>query len=184
MNTTSLPATEAALLEQYLPLVRRRAHTFRHASYEPEDLIQEGLLALLYAIRNFDPAKDAAFSTYAYRCITNRLCTTVGKLGEKKDPLLTDYTEISDDLLPSEFDPAELVILREGTQQYLSKLQMVLSAREWETLRRYLMGYSYAEMAQQLATSEKSVDNALQRIRRKVRTETEFSFGTALLSEN
>jgi RNA polymerase sporulation-specific sigma factor len=143
-----------------------------------EDLIQEGMLGLLTAIRGFDPGRDAAFRTYAEICIRSRLLTAIrAAQGDKHAPLnqsisfeppLFDGT----DLTLSVENPEDVIIGREELKERLDALKGQLSEFEASILPPYLNGMSCGEIARRYGKSSKSVDNAIQRIRRKMARQT------------
>lgn len=166
---------ETELVRRYGWLVRACARPLFLAGGDSEDLIQEGMLGLLTAIRGFDPGRDAAFRTYAEICIRSRLLTAVRSAqGGKHAPLnhsisyeppLFDGTNAY--LFSSAESPEDVVIGREELKERLEALKGRLSKFEAQILPPYLSGLSCAEIAQRVGRSQKSVDNAIQRIRRK-----------------
>ena len=166
---------EAELVRRYGWLVRACARPLFLAGGDSEDLIQEGMLGLLTAIRTFSPARDAAFRTYAEICIRSRLLTAVrAAQGGKHSPLnhsvsyeppLFDGTNAY--LFSSAESPEDVVIGREELRERLEALKGRLSKFEAQILPPYLNGLSCGEIAQRVGRSQKSVDNAIQRIRRK-----------------
>lgn len=163
---------ENKLLERYLPLVRSRANAFRQRGIETDDLVQEGVIGLLYAIRAYNCGLGASFETFAYVCITNRLRTAVAVARRKPETYsLENYPLLAEshwNTLQQE-DPQEIVISREQFSQWLKSVEACLSCFEHQIIRYYLGGYSYQEMARLLKSTTKAVDNALQRARRKLR---------------
>ena len=167
---------ETELVQRYGRLVRACARPLFLAGGDSEDLIQEGMLGLLTAIRGYDPSRDAAFRTYAEICIRSRLLTAVrAALGGKHAPLnhsvsyeppLFDGT--SAHLMFSAESPEDVVIGREELKERLDALKGQLSELEAQILTPYLSGLSCGEIAQRVGRSQKSVDNAIQRIRRKM----------------
>ena len=166
---------EAELVCRYGWLVRACARPLFLAGGDSEDLIQEGMLGLLTAIRTFRPARAAAFRTYAEICIRSRLLTAVrAAQGGKHSPLnhsvsyeppLFDGTNAY--LFSSAESPEDVVIGREELKERLEALKGRLSKFEAQILPPYLSGLSCGEIAQRVGRSQKSVDNAIQRIRRK-----------------
>ena len=166
---------EAELVSRYGWLVRACARPLFLAGGDSEDLIQEGFLGLLTAIRSFDPGRDAAFRTFAEICIRSRLHTAVrAAQGGKHAPLnhsvsyeppLFDGTNAY--LFSSAESPEDVVIGREELKERLEALKGRLSKFEAQILPPYLSGLSCGEIAQRVGRSQKSVDNAVQRIRRK-----------------
>ena len=160
------------LTERYMPLVRSRAHAFRASGVEADDLVQEGLLGLLYAIRAYDPSYNTSFATFAFTCVTNRMISTVRSVGRNPARLsLQDHSSACPEGLSGSLwdDPQEILDGREQVERWMVRAQSLLSAFEFNALRLYLSGYAYVEMAASLQATTKAVDNALQRARRKLR---------------
>ena len=170
------PQAETELVRRYGQVVRACARPLFLAGGDSEDLIQEGMLGLLTAIRSFDAGRDASFRTYAEICIRSRLITAVrAAQGGKHAPLnqsvsfeppLFDGTNAH--LLSSVESPEDVIIGREELKERLDALKGQLSELEAKILPPYLNGLSCGEIAQRVGRSQKSVDNAIQRIRRKV----------------
>lgn len=172
-NSGAVVLDEEHQLEKWLPLVRSRANAFRQSEAETEDLIQEGLIGLLYAVRSFRSESGVSFETFAYVCITNRLRSAVVRLG-KQSPMTSpegDMNDITRLGVAIEEDPQELFISREQANNWLERADRLLSPMENRVMRLYLGGYSYREMARMLDSTPKSVDNALCRARKKLRGE-------------
>ena len=168
---------EECLAARYSRLVRACARPYFLAGGDSEDLLQEGMIGLLSAIRGFDPGREASFQTYAEVCIRNRLLSAVRTAGrEKHDPLNSSVSleiPLYDDIpqpypgQPLAESPEEMLIGREEWKGRLTALRAMLSGFERTVLGLYLDGLSYAEIAAQTGKPLKSVDNAVQRIRRK-----------------
>lgn len=167
---------EEELVSRYSRLVRICARPLFLAGGDSEDLIQEGMVGLLHAIRAYDPARQAQFRTYAELCIRSRLVSAVRAAGRDKHSPLNHYISLETPLfdiavghLCSQSDnPEDVLIDREVRSERLSALMDQLSGFEAKILRLYLGGLSYGEIARQMGRSAKSVDNAVQRIRRKL----------------
>ena len=171
---------EERLVVKYMRLVRRCSRPFFLVGGAPEDLIQEGMLGLLSAIRQYDPKQNAAFKTYAELCIKNRLLSAVKTDSRLKHNPLNDGLPL--DLLLSEESqipllaytelfrrtPEEQVLARENKRELQQSFKRCLSPMERNVLRLYLDGLSYQEIAEQTGKPIKAVDNAIQRIRRKL----------------
>ncbi|MDD3192733.1 MAG: sigma-70 family RNA polymerase sigma factor [Oscillospiraceae bacterium] len=163
------------LIAHYDHLVVRLCGSYRAAGMERDDLLQEAYLGLLKAIRSFRPEKGISFSAFAGLCIKRQLISAVRRQNADKSRPLNDSvpleeTELSG--LPSDWrqsGPEAAVILEEESRRMREQVIALLSPLEKETLQLYLKGFSYEEMAKKLKCPEKSVDNALQRIRRKLR---------------
>lgn len=173
---------EEALAERYMRLVRVCARPLFLAGGESEDLIQEGTFGLLSAIRQYDPAHNASFKTFAEWCIRNRLRSAVKSASSlKHDPLnnrvplellLSDESQTRAVLCADYFQqsPEEQVLARENkkyTEQLYLSLVNALSDYEKTVLAYYLEGLSYKDIASKTGKDAKAVDNAIQRIRRK-----------------
>lgn len=168
---------EEALAKRYGKLVRICARQFFLVGGDGEDLIQEGMLGLLNAIRRYDPAADASFKTYAERCIRNRLLTAVESANRQKNAPLN--RGVSLEVLRSEEGstgyserfgmkcPEEIILEQERMLEIRNEYKKRLSKLESEVLERYLAGATYCEIAREMNKTEKSIDNAVQRIRRK-----------------
>ena len=179
------PGAESELVCRYGRLVRACARPLFLAGGDGEDLIQEGMLGLLTAIRSFDSGRDASFRTYAEICIRSRLLTAIrAAQGGKHAPLnhsvsfeppLFDGTNAH--LFSSAESPEDVIIGREELKERLDALKGQLSELEAQILPPYLSGLSCGEIARRVGRSKKSVDNAIQRIRRKVARQ--FSSGVS-----
>ena len=167
---------EDVLVSRYGWLVRACARPLFLAGGDGEDLIQEGMLGLLTAIRRFDGGRDASFRTFAEVCIRSRLRTAIrAAQGGKHAPLnhsvsfeppLFDGTNAH--LFSSAVSPEDVIIGREELKERLDTLKGQLSELEAQILPPYLSGLSCGEIARRVGRSKKSVDNAIQRIRRKM----------------
>jgi len=169
-------AAEEALVSEYARLVRACARPHFLAGGDGEDLIQEGMLGLLSAVRTFDPAKGAKFSTYAEFCIRRRIYSAIRAASGYKHTPLNSYISLESPQLDENStqsayflrDPEDFVIARESVGEVEKLLYGALSRFESGVLELYLEGASYKDMAAHLGKSSKSVDNAVQRIRKKL----------------
>lgn len=169
-------AAEEALVIRYTRLVRACARPYFLAGGDREDLIQEGMLGLLSAIRHFDPDKSVKFNTFAEYCIRRRIFDAIkASTRDKSIPLNTyvslespRFDEIYSPAASNLRDPEELIIANERAEELKSFLKDSLSSFEKTILDLYLDGMSYAEMAQRVCKTTKSVDNAVQRIKKKL----------------
>jgi RNA polymerase sporulation-specific sigma factor len=170
---------EETLVERYMQNVRACARPFFLAGGDSEDLIQEGMFGLLSAIRQYDPANGAAFRTFAEHCIRNRLLSAVRSASRLKHFPLNDglsLEQLSEDTslpfaaIPEFFQPSpeELVLARESKEELYSAFRDRLSGLEKKVLDLYLDGLSYQDIANRIGKDGKAVDNAVQRIRRKM----------------
>ena len=176
---------EDELVLRYGQLVRACARPLFLAGGDSEDLIQEGMLGLLTAIRGFDLRRDTAFRTYAEICIRSRLITAVrAAQGGKHSPLNHSisfepplFDGANAHLFSTVESPEDVIIGREELKERLDALKGQLSELEAQILPPYLSGLSCGEIARRVGRSQKSVDNAIQRIRRKVARQ--FSSGVS-----
>ena len=170
------PQAEAELVRRYSRVVRACARPLFLAGGDSEDLIQEGMLGLLTAIRSFDCGRETLFRTYAEICVRSRLLSAIRAAQGGKhaplnhsvsyDPPLFDGS--STHLFSSAESPEDVVIGREELKERLDALRGHLSKLEAKILSPYLSGMSCGEIARRAGLPQKSVDNAIQRIRRKM----------------
>lgn len=159
---------EEELVKRYLRSVRIYARPYFLAGGDSEDLIQEAMFGLLKAIREFDPQRDTLFRTFAEVCIRNRIRSAVSTAARDKHAPLNNSVPFQAPMLGNEADPEELYINREEGLERLKLLRERLSPLEQDILTLFLHGLSYQEISAQVGRPVKSVDNAVQRIRRKV----------------
>ncbi|MCI8423272.1 MAG: sigma-70 family RNA polymerase sigma factor [Lawsonibacter sp.] len=167
---------ENELVRRYDWMVRACASPLFLAGGDREDLIQEGMLGLLTAIRSFDPERNTSFRAYGVKCVRSRLYTAVrAAQGGKHAPLNHSvsfepplFDGANAHLLSSVESPEDVIIGREELRERLDALRGQLSAFEAQVLSPYLSGLSCGEIARRVGRSQKSVDNAIQRIRRKM----------------
>jgi len=171
------------LLGKYKNFVRVKARSYFLIGADKEDLIQEGMIGLYKAIRDFRPDKQASFRAFAELCITRQMITAIKTATRQKHIPLNSYISLNkpvyfeeesdrtlvDMLSGSETsDPVELVITSEELRNIRSSFGEILSELEARVLRLYIEGKSYQEIAEELNRHVKSIDNALQRVKRKV----------------
>ena len=159
---------EEILVKRYLRMVRVCARPYFLAGGDSEDLIQEATFGLLKAIREFSPGYDAKFKTFAEVCIRNRIRSAVATASRCKHAPLNDSVPFEPPMLGIGASPEELYISREEEAERLDRLAQKLSPLERKILKLFLHGLSYREISEQVGRPTKSVDNAIQRIRRKV----------------
>lgn len=178
-------SAEEAVVERYMRLVRRCARPLFLAGGDSEDLIQEGMFGLLSAVRQFEPSAGTSFYTFAEHCIRMRLLSAVKSASRLKHLPLNDgvsLEQLSED--PSmqlsatpdvlRRNPEDMVLARERTEELYAELAQCLSRLEKQVLALYLEGLSYREIASRLGKEEKAIDNAVQRIRRKLAQNPNF----------
>jgi len=167
---------EEVIVSEYAWLVRACARPYFLAGGDSEDLIQEGMFGLLSAVRTFDHIKGVKFSTYAECCIRRRIFSAIRSASGNKHTPLNSYISLESPQLDENNtqsarflrDPEDFVIARESAFEVEKLLYGALSRFESGVLALYLEGMSYKEMAVRLGKSSKSVDNAVQRIRKKL----------------
>jgi RNA polymerase sporulation-specific sigma factor len=172
-----------ALIRRYTGFVRLKASSYFLAGGESDDLNQEGLIGLYKAVRDFRADKETSFRSFAELCITRQIITAIKTATRFKHAPLNTYVSFSQtpagqddgectlgDALPGPGvdDPAVCVISTEELQSLVFCLGTGLSPLESDALRLYLEGNSYEEMAEELGCDTKTIDNALQRVKRKV----------------
>ncbi len=173
------------LMEKYKDLVKIKARSMYILGADNDDLIQEGMIGLFKAIRDYDAGRDASFYTFAELCISRQIYTAVQASRRQKHIPLNNYislygnvSENADDeerylidaLQPTgDLSPEELVIDRENMSVLEQRIEESLSAFEKQVLDLYVTGMSYVQIARVLGRDEKSTDNALQRLKGKIR---------------
>jgi len=172
-----------ALMRRYAGFVRLKASSYFIAGGESDDLIQEGLIGLYKAVRDFRSDKETSFRSFAELCITRQIITAIKAATRFKHAALNTYVSFSQspagqedgdctvgDALPGPTvdDPVVCVISTEELQSLVFCLGTGLSKLEADALRLYLEGNSYEQMAEELGCDTKTIDNALQRVKRKV----------------
>jgi len=171
------------LLTRYRHYARAKARAYFLAGADKEDIVQEGMIGLYKAIRDFDPDQNTAFRAFAELCITRQIITAIKTATRQKHQPLNSYVSLNRPLGNNEdddrsladsietrevADPAELVISAEEVQTIKAQMGAVLSPFEVEVLEHYIDGRSYQQIADMLGRHVKSIDNALQRIKRKL----------------
>ena len=161
----------ATLLQRYLPVVLQKAAGFRAIGLERDDYLQEGLLGFFKAVLTYQEEK-ARFSTYAGTCIENSLRSAYKTTARQKNIPLNTYLSLSGgerDVALTGSNPEDEIIGREQLLQVRESVKKLLSPLEYNVFALYLNGCSYGEIAVRQSITEKSVDNAIQRIRKKLR---------------
>ncbi|MBE6826571.1 MAG: sigma-70 family RNA polymerase sigma factor [Oscillospiraceae bacterium] len=167
MTATSADA-QAVLASRYLNLIRYHANRFAPTREDAEDLIQEGMMTLLHAASRFREDRGTSFSVFASACIVNRMRTLVRQQNSTQVADLTEEIEEHPELTDPD-TPESIFLEKENYTRCCMQVMAMLSEREWEILQCIMSGASYARTAEMLEISEKSVDNAMQRVRRKMR---------------
>ena len=159
------------LVVRYLDTISIIARKFSAEGYEHNDFVQEGLVGLLYSCKTFDQNGGANFKSYMSVVVERRFISIIRR-GEQKKAIpsssIVPMDDVSESIEDSAKTPEELLMCREQLDQLLLRLQSVLSKSEYDVLMLYGNGLSYKEIAEKLSVTEKAVDNALQRARKKV----------------
>lgn len=162
-------AAEEELLHKYAPLVRSAARRYFLQGGETEDLIQEGMIGLYSAIRDYRAEKNGSFSSFAYVCISHRILDAVRtSLKKRNQPLNTSVPLLAAEGVASENDPLESMIRIENNREFIGKMTGVLSDLEYRVVTMYVDGFSVSEICEATGKSAKGVDNALQRSKKKI----------------
>ena len=180
--TTSDPRALEYLITKYKNFVRVKARSYFLIGADREDIIQEGMIGLYKAIRDYDRDRLTSFRAFAELCITRQIITAIKTATRQKHIPLNSYISLNKPIYDEESDrtlldvisgtkitdPEELIISSEELYSMESKVVELLSDLEWEVLMAYLDGKSYQEIADELNRHVKSIDNALQRVKRKL----------------
>ena len=173
---------EEILIEKYKGFVKIRAKDYYIAGADSEDVVQEGMIGLFKAIRGFDANKEAAFKTFADTCVNNQIVSAIKKANRRKHQPLNESVSLSSgvdedvkdmtigDILKAsmENEPETATLLNEAVEGLQDGGGGIFSNLEWAVWREKLKGKSYIEIAQTLGKSPKTVDNALQRRKKKI----------------
>ena len=166
---------EDYLMAKYKGLVRQKARAMFLIGGDTDDLIQEGMIGLFKAVRDFQPGREAAFATFAGVCIDRQLYSAIQSSNRQKHIPLNSYVSLNQEEEGSPIwelsveNPESIVIDQENARDLQRKFMGFLSPMERKVLDLYLRGEGYVEIARILNKSPKSIDNALQRIRSKIR---------------
>lgn len=170
------------IIYKYRNFVRAKARTYFLIGADREDIIQEGMIGLYKAIRDFRGDKLSSFRAFAELCITRQIITAIKTATRQKHIPLNSYVSLNRPIYDEESDrtlldvisgnkvtdPEDLIISREEFGDIEEKMGEILSSLEWKVLMPYLEGKSYQEIAEDLNRHVKSIDNALQRVKRKL----------------
>ncbi|MDO7788951.1 RNA polymerase sporulation sigma factor SigH [Desulforamulus aquiferis] len=170
------------LINKYKNFVRAKARSYFLIGADREDIIQEGMIGLYKAIRDFRMDKLSSFRAFAELCITRQIITAIKTATRQKHIPLNSYVSLNKPIYDEDSDrtlldvisgskitdPEELIISREEFDDIEEKMGEILSSLEWKVLMSYLEGKSYQEIAEDLNRHVKSIDNALQRVKRKL----------------
>lgn len=168
-------------MKKYKALVRKKTNAMYLIGGEKEDLIQEGMFGLFKAVRDFDPAKEVSFFSFAELCINRQLYSALEASNRKKHMPLNTYisfsvqededgVDLEDVIAGQALSPEQMLIEQEGKEEFYRRLEEKLSPMEKKVLYLYLEGNSYTQIGELMQKPPKSIDNTLQRIRGKIKT--------------
>lgn len=170
---------ENELLSRYKDLVVKISRSFYIVGGDLEDIIQEGMIGLYNAIKNYHDDKEASFKTFAVICIKHKIQGAIKKSQSNKNKPLSSAVSIQsfdsdgEEFYPIEFvldnTPAKIAIEKENLKDLKENIKSSLSKLEFKVLKLYLEGYSYREIAEILNIQQKAIDNSLSRIKQKLR---------------
>jgi RNA polymerase sporulation-specific sigma factor len=175
-------AAQEFLINKYKNFVRAKARSYFLIGADREDIIQEGMIGLYKAIRDFRMDKLSSFRAFAELCITRQIITAIKTATRQKHIPLNSYVSLNKPIYDEDSDrtlldvisgskvtdPEELIVSQEEFDDIEEKMSEILSSLEWQVLMSYLEGKSYQEIAEDLDRHVKSIDNALQRVKRKL----------------
>ena len=177
------PKAQEMLIKKYKNFVRSKARSYFLIGADREDIVQEGMIGLFKAMRDYQPDKVTSFKSFAELCIKRQIITAIKTATRQKHIPLNSYVSLNKPVYDDESDrtlydvmssgskelnPEHLIIKREELSHIEEKMGEVLSDLEWKVLNAYLEGKSYQEISLEMNKHVKSVDNALQRVKKKL----------------
>ena len=168
------------IMEKYKPLVRKKTNAMYLIGGETDDLIQEGMIGLFKAVRDYKEEKETSFFSFADLCISRQLYSALEASNRKKHQPLNTYVSFSNQedeegrnleeiVSDQNISPEQMLIEQEGREEFFQRLKENLSAMERTVLYLYLEGNGYTQIAEIMSKTPKSIDNTLQRIRGKIK---------------
>ena len=162
------------LVLRYVFIIEYKAKAYGNTPDEVADLSQEGLVGLIKAVQTFDKSKGIKFSTYANTCITNRMISSISKMNKISfnEALSDDLEAISESASETNSfeNPESIILEQEKYKEIIKRISCSLTDLEWNVFNLYLEEKSYRQIANELSLSEKAVDNAMQRVRKKLKS--------------
>lgn len=161
------------LMLRYIPFIKSKAYNASATNgIEYDDLVQEGLLGLLSAVKSFNSNLNTGFCSYALVCIKNRILSACRDAKRQKNSFLNSFISMNDGIFDMPADkstqPEELVISKENIKSINDKIEIILSEQERKVVILKLLGYSYKEIADILSITVKKVDNSIQNVKKKL----------------
>lgn len=160
------------IIKKYKYIAVKAAAGWTGAAIEAEDLAQEGMIGLIAAVKSFDASKGIPFLSYAYTCVNNSIQTALRRVNRRKDIPKNDVVPFEKEFVDGKINSLsaeDSFLAGESVSMLLQQLDKSLSKLENNVLRLFLVGCSYNEIARRLNKSPKAIDNALQRIRKKLK---------------
>ncbi len=167
---------ELELFNKYRSLINKYSRGYFLVGGDVEDLIQEGMIGLYKAIKNYSQEKDASFATFASLCIRRQIQSAIRNASTQKNKILSSAVPITDEedddygifSITSADRPDQKLINKQTNEEIFSQLKKMLSPLEFDVLKYYLAGLTYEQISQKTNLSKKSIDNALSRIKNKL----------------
>ncbi|MBQ4603484.1 MAG: sigma-70 family RNA polymerase sigma factor [Clostridia bacterium] len=162
----------AILISVITPVAKAKAYALADAGIASDDLTQEGMLGFLEAVKGFNPEKGSSFKAYAETCISNRMISAVRSNYNNKNAALSKAVPLEDsgiEMSADELDPAKIFSSKDEFEYIAGLIESTLTDLERQVIIMRFMGLSYTEISARLGCGEKTVDNALQRVRKKMR---------------
>ena len=167
---------ELELFNKYRSLINKYSRGYFLVGGDVEDLIQEGMIGLYKAIKNYSQEKDASFATFASLCIRRQIQSAIRNASTQKNKILSSAVPITDEedddygifSITSADRPDQKLINKQTNEEIFSQLKKMLSPLEFDVLKSYLAGLTYEQISQKTNLSKKSIDNALSRIKNKL----------------
>ena len=156
---------------EYKEIVTTKANLYFMLGGDKEDLIQEGMIGLVKAYNSFDPSKGASFKTFANHVVQNEICNAVIRANRKKYSPLNEAADINEELAGEKAaSPEEMVIFNDFWDTIMTNKDGMFGQLEFEVLKRLAQGKKYKEIAEELGKTPKQIDNAIQRVRLKIKS--------------
>lgn len=156
------------ICSRYARLIAKKVNGMCNHQADRDDLLQEGYIGLLKAFETYDGTKSVKFSSYADVCITNQITTAKTKNKQSQATEFFDFENSNESINSS--TPESIILEKEKVEEILKEISEILSEKEWLIFRLFLTGCTYSQISVQLSVPQKVVDNALQRVRRKLKS--------------
>ncbi len=157
------------LLQKYSDMVRSCARRYFLIGGETDDLVQEGMIAMYHSVNDYDSSKGMSFKNFAYLCVSRRIIDAVKSVYNKKNTIMRDVQPLDMQMVETGLSPDELLILDDERKEFRQKMSKLLSDFEFKIMTRYMDGLTIVEICEETGKSYKSVDNAIQHGKKKLR---------------